>query len=221
MRNIKCKQIMQYFLCIIPSDTMHPTKFTTTKNYKYNMGPQKKKNTSLNQHGSSVTHPSNKHNLQKQRESENKTNYIPTIVNGLTNVTPTSETKLEDNVPTRNLLNELRETINSYNKEVGTVSKKHKVILIGDSNIRGYVYNLKPLLNNSYELYSVIKPGASTNELKDSAKEEISQLSYDDVIVICYGTNDYEVNNFSLTLQNIVNFLTNSNQTNIILMNLP
>ena len=52
--------------------------------------------------------------------------------------------------------------------------------------------------------YSVIKPGASTNELKDSAKEEISQLYYDDVIVICYGTNDYEVNNFSLTLQNIV-----------------
>ncbi len=80
------------------------------------------------------------------------------------------------------------------------------------------MYNLKSLLNNSYELYSVIKPGAST-ELKDSAKD--SQLSYDDVIVICYGTNDYEVNNFSLTLQNIVNFLTNSNQTNIILMNLP
>ena len=82
------------------------------------------------------------------------------------------------------------------------------------------MYNLKSLLNNSYELYSVIKPGASTNELKDSAKEEISQLSYDDVTVICCGTNDYEVNNFSLTLQN-VNFLTNSNQTNIILMNLP
>ena len=74
---------------------------------------------------------------------------------------------------------------------MGTVSKKHKVILNGDSNIREYVYNLKPLLNNSYELYSVIKPGAST-ELKDSAKEEISQLSYDDVIVICYSTNDYE-----------------------------
>ena len=59
-------------------------------------------------------------------------------------------------------------------------------------------------------MYSVIKSGASTNKLKDSAKEEISQLSYDDVIVICYGTNDYEVNNSSLTLQNIVNFLTNN-----------
>ena len=83
------------------------------------------------------------------------------------------------------------------------------------------MYNLKPLLNNSYELYSVIKPGASTNELKDSAKEEIKQLSYDDVTVICCGTDGYEVNSFSLTLQNIVNFLTNNNQTNIILMNLP
>ena len=117
------------------------------------MGPRRKKKTSLNQHGSSVSHPSNKHNLQKRRESENKTNYIPATVNGLTNVTPTSETKLEDTVPTRNLLNELRETINSYNKEMGTVSKKCKVILIGDSNIRRYVCNLKPLLYDSYELY--------------------------------------------------------------------
>ena len=83
------------------------------------------------------------------------------------------------------------------------------------------MYNLKPLLNSSYELYSAIKPGASTNELKDSAKEEISQLSYDAVTVICCGTDGYEVNSFSLTPQNTVNFLTNNNQTNTILMNLP
>ena len=100
-------------------------------------------------------------------------------------------------------------------------SKKHKVVLIGDSNIRGYVHKLECLLNNNYELYSIIKPGATTNELKETAKEEVSRLSRNDVILISYGINDYEVNNFSQTLQNIIDFIQRNNQTNIILMNLP
>jgi len=94
-------------------------------------------------------------------------------------------------------------------------------VLIGDSNIRGYVHKLESLLNNNYELYSIIKPGATTNELKETAKEEVSRLSRNDVILISYGINDYEVNNFSQTLQNIIDFIQRNNQTNIILMNLP
>ena len=93
--------------------------------------------------------------------------------------------------------------------------------MIGDSNIRGYVHKLKPLLKNNYELYSVIKPGATTNELKETAREEISKLSCQDVILISYGTNDYEANNFSLTLQNVTDFVHRNNHTYIILMNLP
>jgi hypothetical protein len=149
-----------------------------------------------------MPHPSSKRILQNRKESEsdNKSNYIPTTVHGLTNVNPTLKTKIEDKVQTQELLNELRETINLHNKEGCTDPKKHKVILTGDSNMSEYVYDLKPILNNNYELYSVIKPGASTSELKDSAKLEISQLSHDDIKIICYGTNDNEVNNFSLTL---------------------
>jgi len=83
------------------------------------------------------------------------------------------------------------------------------------------VCNLKPLLSSNYELYSVVKPGSITNELKETAKKAISQLSYDDLIVICSGTNDYELNELSLTLQNITNFVKNNNHTSIILMNVP
>jgi len=66
-----------------------------------------------------------------------------------------------------------------------------------------------------------VKPGYTTIELKETAKEEISQLSYDDLIVICSGTNDYELTELSLTLQNITNFVKNNNHTHIILMNVP
>ena len=58
-----------------------------------------------------------------------------------------------------------------YNKEKCSLSTKHRIILIGDSNIKGYVCNLKPLLSSNYELYSVVKPGSTTNELKETAKK--------------------------------------------------
>ena len=81
--------------------------------------------------------------------------------------------------------------------------------------------NLKTLLSNNYELYSDIKPGSSTSELRERAKDEVSQLSHDDLIVISSGTNDYELNEFSSTFQNITNFIKTNNHTNIILINVP
>ena len=48
------------------------------------------------------------------------------------------------------------------------------------------MHTLQPLLKNNYELYSVIKPSATTNELQKTAREEISRLSCNDVILINY-----------------------------------
>jgi hypothetical protein len=72
-----------------------------------------------------------------------------------------------------------------------------------------------------YDTYSVAKPGSSSIELKKTAKEEINHLTHEDVIVICCGSNDCELNDFSLTLQNITNFIQTNNHTNIILINVP
>ena len=57
--------------------------------------------------------------------------------------------------------------------------------------------------------------------MKETAKEEVSKLSGNDTLLISYGINDYEANNFSHTMQNIIDFIQRNNQTNIILMNLP
>jgi len=96
---------------------------------------------------------------------------IPTLVNGVTiiNLNPKTEPKYSES--TCNLINKLRETINVYNKEKCSPSKKHRIILIGDCNIKGCVYNLKPLLSSNYELYSIVIPGSTTNELKETAKK--------------------------------------------------
>ena len=63
------------------------------------------------------------------------------------------------------VITNLRESINTHHNRKYS-SKKHRIILIGDSNIRGYASALEPIQDGDYNLYSVVKPGSGTNELK-------------------------------------------------------
>jgi len=89
-------------------------------------------------------------------------NFIPTIVNGITKKTTISETTLEVSEGSSEvnrdiiygIITDLRESINIHqNKKLP--STQHRIVLIGDSNMRGYVSSLEPLLNNNYNSYSV------------------------------------------------------------------
>jgi hypothetical protein len=57
-------------------------------------------------------------------------------------MTQMSQLNLRNKVSVYNQLSELRETINVNNRKVGSPLIKHKLVLIGDSNIRGYVHLL-------------------------------------------------------------------------------
>jgi hypothetical protein len=129
---------------------------------------------------------------QESVKNEDWVSPIPTIVKGVTNNNCKSEDTPNCNDEIGVISGKLTKTLISCNKN--TATKKHKIIFMGDSYIRGYVSKLKPQLNNNFELYSTVKPGSSTKELNKTAKKEISQLSQDDLIAICSGTNDYETN---------------------------
>ena len=210
-----------------PSYTIFPTKSEQSPKlvpgytHEYTKGLRRKKIPAVNQHRRSIVHQTNKPNLQKPIINEDGECCIPTIVNGVTNVNPTSVTVPKYSDSTKNRINNLKETIKVLNRKNSSLSKTHRVILIGDSSIKGYACNLQSLLSDNYNVYSTVKPGSTTCELKESAKEEVRQLSHDDVIIICSGTNDYEPNKFSLTFHNIMNFINSNDHTNIILMNDP
>ena len=128
------------------------------------------------------------------------------------------------NVPNdsfNHFISNLRETINEYNKREHSSSNKHRIILVGDSHVEGFASSLKSILHSDYHLFSVVKPGSSSSELKESAKEIIRQLSHEDLMVICSGTNDCELNNLSVTFQKAMNYLMNNNHSNILLLNIP
>jgi hypothetical protein len=157
-------------------------------------------------------------------KNDDGSGFIPTIVNGVISVNPNPNHKEVDSDltsdSTTNLVNNLRDSTNALNKMKRPSSSKLKVVLVGDSHIRGYVSTLKPLLNSDYDLYCVVKPGSGTSKLIESAKGVIRQLSHD-LIILCSSTNYYDLNGFSLTFQNIKKYMRSTTNTNILLMNIP
>jgi len=111
--------------------------------------------------------------------------------------------------------------VNMLKESKSLLPSNHKIVLIGDSHIRGYANSLKPILNSDYDLYCVVKPGSGSSELTRTASEVIKNLSHDDLVVVCSGTNDYDLNKFSSTFSNIKNYINNNNDTNILLTHVP
>jgi hypothetical protein len=146
---------------------------------------------------------------------------IPTIMNGAICVNNSGKHGFKHNYAIHDRIIILSKSINKSNSDITDLSNKHRVVLVDDSHIRGYGGNLTSVLSKIYEIYSVVKPGSNSCELKVSAKEEINCLSYNDIVVICYGSNDYELNEYSMTLRNISNFIQTNNHTNIVVLNVP
>ena len=118
-------------------------------------------------------------------------------------------------------INDLQTRISDLNKTDIAPTKKHKIVLLGDSHIKGLSAFLNCELNNSYEILSLTKPGANSSILKDSLMESILQLTKNDLLIINFGTNDLETSNYINTFFNIKDYIMNKGHTNILVLNIP
>ena len=119
-------------MCIHEEEHLNPTK-------KYDKGRQGK-NPVVTDHCGPATPPQmDNPNLTYLKKNEENPSIIPTIVNGITNVTSNSKRKQEDSVASNDsinhLINHLSDSVNMINKTNHPRSSKHKIILIGDSHI--------------------------------------------------------------------------------------
>ena len=121
----------------------------------------------------------------------------------------------------KNHIDSLRTSIKYLNMSDNSSNSVHKAILNGDSHIKGFAKSVQSVLNSDYKLFSVVKPGSTTNMLSDSVIETVKQLSFNNILVISSGTNDYELNNFNSTFRNIKNYLFSITNTNIVLFSVP
>ena len=161
--------------------------------------------------------------LQVQ-EFEHEISTIPAIVNGVaikTNPKYNSESRCAFRDVINHHIDNLRVTIENCNKCVNSPNITHKIVLTGDSHIKGFSRELRSVLKNEYELNSLVKPGSNSNMLCESLNETVSQRSQDDQLVICCGSNDFELNNFDSTFRNIRNCLATMKHSNIVILSVP
>jgi hypothetical protein len=79
-------------------------------------------------------------------------------------------------------------------------SREHKVLLLGDSQVRGCAVLLNQNLNNKFRVSGFVKSGAKTSDILDTNID--TDMSKDDVIVVCAGTNDISENSAKEGLRN-------------------
>jgi len=181
---------------------------------------------------SSIDYSKDKPNQQVKVINEEAGNCIPTIVNGIISNSSNFESVTENSVVSNEVYSdcinrtiaELRESIKAHMEKDNTPLEQW-IILIGDSNIRGYASTLQTLLDTNYKLYSIVKPGSDSDELLKKAKKTIKQLTQKDMTVLCYGANDSNQKSskesYPNTYQNIKKFITINNYTNILVINIP
>ena len=67
---------------------------------------------------------------------------------------------------------------------------QRKVILLGDSHIRGCSEKLADLLGNSFRVIGITKPNANVKAVTDSINLKTEKLTRKDVVILCDGTRD-------------------------------
>ena len=93
--------------------------------------------------------------------------------------------------------------------------------MIGDSFLRGIRENVELSLSNKFGVYSMVKPGWEINTLLESANSVLGGLTQRDIILICGGSNDFNIDKGESIIDHIMEFIKTNNHTNIVLTNVP
>jgi len=110
---------------------------------------------------------------------------------------PLSKVQEEEHQMTCNKRNSYLSSSRNHTKQ------KPKVILLGDSHIRGCSEKLSNLLGNSFIVSGYTKPSANASDTVNSIDLKSEQLSKKDTVIFCGGTRDIARNNSKLGLSHI------------------
>jgi hypothetical protein len=87
-----------------------------------------------------------------------------------------------------------------------TSIEQHKVLILGDSHLRGSVVKLRNELSPHFKVCGVIRPGAGAEKIVNSFAEDLQNLhSHDDVLNA--GANDVYKDNKGVALTQITKFI--------------
>jgi hypothetical protein len=146
--------------------------------------------------------------------------FIPITENKYATLTNLNSSTDNEDQPIPTVVNGVLSRNRNNNKKIDQKhrlkSKKHRVLLLGDSQMRGCADVLKKKLNSEFEISGIVKPGAKAKDVLGTKIDE--GMSTNDVIVVCAATNDISKNEAKEGLRNIINFVKHNRHTNIIVM---
>jgi hypothetical protein len=99
--------------------------------------------------------------------------------------------------------------------------KRRKVILLGDSHIRGCSEILGDLLGTSFSVIRITKPNYNMKAVINSINFKAEKLSRRDVVILCGGTRDIAKNETNNGLRYASQFANSAAHTNVIIMCAP
>jgi hypothetical protein len=139
---------------------------------------------------------------------------IPTIVNRFAILSETTSYCIQQKqIKTINYVPKTR-------NKTETVAK-NKIILIGDSHIKGYSSLLSNQLDKKFEVMGMALPGARLQSIVQLCEQEVSSLTKDDIIILWGGSNDISKNDTNFGLKHLKNFTNKNKDTNILLVAAP
>jgi hypothetical protein len=98
---------------------------------------------------------------------------------------------------------------------------KHRIIVLGDSHVRGCSEKLANILGNAFSVIRITKLNAKVSVITNSTNLKAEKLSKKGVVIICGGTRDVAKNETKEGLRSIAKFARRTVNTNVIMMCIP
>jgi hypothetical protein len=150
---------------------------------------------------------------------EQSVNNIPTIVNGHLNYNNqllASDNDINKESHASNLVMESEVEMNvNKAKDIGDL--KHKILIIGDSHVRGCAGRMSASMDAHFEVCGVVRPGSCMDSISGTMSDEVNKLTKNDFLVLSSGANDISKNDTRIAFRNIVNYIKNINLCKILL----
>jgi lysophospholipase L1-like esterase len=96
-----------------------------------------------------------------------------------------------------------------------------KIVMIGDSHLRGIASELQDQLGREYSISRTILPGACLRDITKLAKNELTNITLKDTIVIWGGANDIYRNEAKSGFRCLHNFIKQRTNSNILTLTIP
>jgi hypothetical protein len=107
-----------------------------------------------------------------------------------------------------------------YNKKSSN-KKQNKIIILGDGHTRGCAQEVQHNLGRNFEVQRIVKLGANMEVIVNTSPNIIRKFTKKGVVVVWGGTRDVGRNEMKKGLHQMKNFVSNHNQTNVIVMSVP